>query len=97
MIRSTITEDVTAQVDGIAVAFTVATGPFIGGTLVVEHNGLRLRAGATEDFVEALTFDGFTLCFTPRIGDSLQVQFEILDIGLGVPLVVASGIDPTSC
>lgn len=94
-VRSTITEDVTTQVDGATAIFTVAGGPFVPGSLVVEHNGIRLRSGALFDFTEAATFDGFTLLFVPRVGDTLQAQFELEDIGFGVPLVVASGIDPT--
>ena len=96
-IRSTITDDTTPQVDGVVAVFTVAGGPFVAGSLMVDHNGIRLRAGATEDYTEAPTVDGFTLCFVPRVGDSLQVQFELEDIGFGVPLVVASGIEPNSC
>lgn len=73
--------------------FTVAGGPFIPGTLVVEHNGIRLRPGALYDFTENGTYNGFTLVFVARVGDSLQVQFEIEDAGAGFPLVVASGRD----
>lgn len=91
MAQSTITEDVTAQVDGATTAFMIAGGPYIPGSLVVEHNGMRLRKGASFDFEENGTFDGFTLCFTAVVGDSLQVQFEIVDSGAGFPLVCASG------
>lgn len=89
--KSTITEDLTDSVDGIAVVFPVSGGPFIPGSLVVEHNGIRLRSGF--DFTESLAYDAFTMCFVARVGDSLQVQFEIDDIGAGFPLIVASGVD----
>lgn len=88
--KSTITEDLTPQVDGIVSLFTVTGGPWIAGTLEVEHNGLRLREGASFDFVET-TLTTFTLVFVPRVGDSVQAQFEIEDLGVGFPLVVASG------
>ncbi len=86
--KATITEDLTSQVDGIVSLFTVAGGPWLAGTLVVEHNGLRLREGASFDFVET-SLTTFTLCFVPRVGDSVQAQFEIDDLTVG--LVVASG------
>ncbi len=91
--KSTIIEDITPQVDNVATVFTLAKGPYIATTLQVDHNGTRLREGAAPDgdFEENGTFDGFTLCFAPRVGDSLQVQFEIDDTGAGFPLVVASG------
>ena len=88
--KSTITEDLTALVDGIASTFTATKGPWIAGTLIVEHNGQRLREGASLDFTED-NATMFTLCFVPRVGDSLQIQFEIEDSGVGFPLVVASG------
>lgn len=88
--RATITEDLTAQVDGVVTSFSVAGGPFIAGTLNVEVDGQRLRAGAAFDFEEtsATTFD---TCFVVRAGQTLLVQFEIEDLGAGFPLVVASG------
>lgn len=91
--KTTVTEDLTNAVDGVVTAFTIAGGPFIPGSLVVEHNGIRLRSGAAYDFIESPTYDGFTLCFVARVGDSLQVQYEFEDIGAGFPLIVASGID----
>lgn len=89
--KSTITEDLTGAVDGVATVFAVSGGPFIPGSLVVEHNGLRLRPDF--DYVESATYDGFTLCFAARVDDALLVQFEIEDIGVGFPLIVASGLD----
>jgi len=89
--KSTITEDLTDSVDGVVTAFAISGGPFIPGTLIVEHNGLRLRPDF--DYVEEPTYDGFVLCFVARVGDALLAQFEIEDIGVGFPLIVASGLD----
>lgn len=91
--KSTIGEDLTPQVDGATALFTIAGGPFIAGTLNVYHNGSRLRSGY--DFNETGSLDGFVLEFTPRVGDSVLVQYEIEDFGAGFPLVIAYGQDPT--
>lgn len=91
--KSTQTEDLTDQVDGVVDTFSIANGPYLAGTLVVHHNGDRLRSGVGFDFEENGTQDGFTLCFAPRNGDTVQAQYEIEEIGTGFPFVVASGID----
>lgn len=83
----TRTEDLTPDVDGTAVAFEV-TDPFDPGSLVVIHNGLRLRMGEAPggDFLETEGSDGFIMAVAPLVGDTLQVQYEV-----EVPTVVASG------
>jgi hypothetical protein len=90
--KSTITEDITDQVDGLTDTFTVSTGPFILGTLEVEHNGVRGRSvdDGGDDF-EELSSSSFQTYEVPKVGDTLKVQFEIEDSGAGFPLVVASG------
>lgn len=92
MPTSTRILDITSQVDGATTAFTVTPG-FIAGTLIVVHNGDRLRSefvapGSDFDFEENGTLDGFTMEFTPRADDSLQVQFEVENFD-----VIASGSD----
>lgn len=92
--KSTITEDLTNQIDGITDEFTVSMGPFILGSLEVEHNGVRGRSvdDGGDDF-EELTSTTFQTYEAPKVGDTLKVQFEIEDSGAGFPLVVASGRD----
>ena len=91
---TTITRDITAQVDGITTVFD-ATAVYIDTTLVVERNGVRLRPG--DDFNETVSPD-FEMTEPPKVGDTLQVQFEVLDQGGGpgsVPIVIAHAVDPT--
>lgn len=90
--KATITKDLTAQVDGLATSFTVAPDAFIPGTLNVELNGQRLRAGAPHDFVET-GLSTFTTTLTPRVGEHLLVQYEIEDTGAGFPLVEAYSVE----
>jgi len=92
--RATITEDITSQIDGLTNTFTVSSGPFISGTLEVEHNGVRGRSivDGGDDF-EELSATQFQTYEPPKVGDTLKVQFEIEDSGAGFPLVVASGRD----
>jgi hypothetical protein len=89
--KTTKTEDLTTQIDGLISTFSISSGPFVSGSLNVHHNGIRLRPN--EEFSENVTFDGFTICFVPRLNDALLVQFEIEDAGAGFPLVIASGRD----
>jgi hypothetical protein len=91
----TVTEDITAQIDGVVVNFTTSTA-YNAGTLIVYHNGQQLRPGFdyTEDGGPA--FNTFTMCYVPETGDTLQTQLET-DSGTAFPLVIASGIDPTNC
>lgn len=91
--RRTETRDLSGQVDGATQSFT--TDPYLPGTLVVELNGQRLRAGAAEDFEET-GLQTFDTALPPAVGDTLQVQFEVEDSGAFFPLVVASGSDPTA-
>jgi len=91
---ATRTKDVTAQVNGVAVLFTVPE-TYDPLSLEVFFNGVRLRKGV--EFVETPP-NKFTWLATaklpaPAVGDTVQVQYEVgtaSDV-----LVVASGIDPT--
>lgn len=96
---ATRTRDLTSQVDGARVDF-VTPEPYLPGTLEVYHNGRRLRR--IEEFTE-LGGGVFRWVTAPKVaapetGDSLLVQYEIEVPGETVlfPLVIASGIDPTS-
>lgn len=91
--KATITEDLTAQVNGMTQVFAT-TQAFLTGTLCVHLNGQRLRRGASHDFLETGLQD-FTLSFVPDLGDVIAVQYEVEDTGAGYPLVVAYGFDPT--
>ena len=90
--KATKTEDLTAQVDGVVQSFVTAIA-FLPGTLNVELNGQRLRAGLAHDFVETglTTFD---TALVPEVGEHLTVQYEFEDTGAAFPLVVASGTNP---
>lgn len=92
--KSTITEDLTPDIDGLTDTFTVAGGPFIAGSLEVEYNGVRGRSisDGGEDFEELSTIS-FRVDPVPLVGDTIKVQYEIEDLGAGFPLVVASGRD----
>ena len=85
----TTTEDLTSQVDGVATSFTTPLA-FLPGSLIVYLNGKR-RVNPGE-FVETsvTTFDWITGPGQPppRVGDTLQVQFELA-------VVVAFAVDPT--
>lgn len=96
---ATRTRDLTSQVDGSRVDF-VTPEPYLPGTLEVYHNGRRLRR--IEEFTE-LGGGIFRWVTAPKVpapavGDSLTVQYEIVESGETVlfPLVIASGIDPTT-
>jgi hypothetical protein len=93
--KSTITEDLTAQVDSVTDTFTVAGGPFIAGSLVVNMNGQDLQPGTIaggEDTEELPGLTSFQICLVPQLGlDKIFVQYEIEDLGAGFPLVIASG------
>ena len=91
--KATITEDLTAQVNGFTATYVVSR-PFIVGTLCVELNGQRLRAGSGHDFVETST-STFELNLVPEIGEHLLVQFEVDDSGAQFPVVIAYPFDPT--
>jgi hypothetical protein len=89
---TTRTEDLTAQVNGLASLFIVGD-TMVPGTLCVFLNGQRLRAGAGNDFVETgpTTFATATV---PDLGDTLGVQYETESTETGYPLVVAYPSDP---
>lgn len=94
---ATRTVDITSQVDGAATSF-VLPDTIIVTSLVAHWNGTRLRPGV--EFVETgpSTFDWIVgpKFPAPKVGDTLQVQYEVLVAGETVlfPLVVASGIPP---
>ena len=72
MTQATRTQDLTAQVDGVAVQFTTPE-TFIAGSLVVYVDGARLRPGQwTEDSTTQ-----FTLTGAPVVGEGVLVQYEI--------------------
>lgn len=94
---ATKTLDITGQVTGVATSF-VLPDTIIATSLVVHWNGTRLRP--TVEFAETgpSTFDWIVgpKFPAPKVGDTLQVQYEVLAAGETVlfPLVVASGIPP---
>jgi hypothetical protein len=85
---STITADLTDQIDGVSVIFT--TPLYITGTLEVHLNGARLREGdlSSEDFLEIVGIPGFEMSEAPLAEDTLSIQFETDASG-----VVLSGRD----
>ena len=91
---ATFTADISSQIDGILAVFACPT-PYDAGTLVVHHNGARLRPSI--EYVEAppasFMFIGPAKSPVPEPGDTLLVQYEVSGSEAG--LVVASGIDPT--
>jgi hypothetical protein len=94
----TITEDVTGQIDGLATSFVVSGGPFLAGSLLVHHNGVRLLGGTLvggDDYEEDPGLAGFEMLEAPQSADTLQVQFEVNDPDAAWLLVQASGVDPT--
>jgi hypothetical protein len=95
--KRTVTEDLGSQVDGIAATFTV-TGPMVVDSLLVHLNGVRLLGGSLvggDDFEEQ-DETTFQMAAAPRVGDTLQVQYEADDSEAAYLLVRASGIDPTA-
>ncbi len=79
----TITENLSAQVDGANTSFTT-TNAFISGTLVVSLNGVR----QTTSFFTETSVTTFDTTQVPESDDKLQVQYETSFI------VIASGIGP---
>ncbi len=88
--NSTVTEDLTAQVDGTTVVFTTPF-VFVPRSLEVYRNGVR----QTSDFFVELSQTSFETCEPLDVDEQLAVQAETPTIGVGV--VVASGIDPARC
>lgn len=61
-------------IDGANLTYLTAV-PFIAGTLQVFLNGDLQEAGATNDYVEAGTLDGFTMAIPPRTLDKVLVSY----------------------
>ena len=89
---TTRTEDLTAQVNGLASTF-VTSVMFVPGSLIVVLNGQRLRPGFGNDYVETST-STFALMLTPELGEVLLVQYETDVAETGFPLVIAYPSDP---
>lgn len=67
-------EDLTASIDGVNTAFTVAGTPE-AGSLKLYFNGQRLREGATNDFT--ISGSTITTLFVPESGDQLFADYRI--------------------
>jgi hypothetical protein len=89
---ATRTHDISAQVNGVATAFSTPE-PFLAGTLVVYLNGVRQRRDV---FFSETGTQTFSTTEPPRVGDALSVQYEVVGAGdvIVFPTVNPSGIDP---
>jgi hypothetical protein len=89
---ATRTEDLTAQITGVATVF-VTQRAFLPGTLEVYLNGVRQRRG-TFFFENGVTAFGTTEA--PAAGDTLTIQYETAESGSteAFPLVIPSGTAP---
>lgn len=85
----TKTKNLTSQVDGARTYFECPEA-FVATTLEVYLNGVRQERG--QFFVEVLPV-GFNTDFAPRVGDELQVQYEVTGPA-DFYLIEATGIDP---
>lgn len=88
----TRTDDISQQVDGVRTEFQVPV-ELVPGTLEVHVNGVRQEPGVHFEEMGTVSFRMFE---APRIGDTLQLQYEVVGPGdtYVFPMVVASGIDP---
>lgn len=68
----TLTEDLTSQVDGVKTVFDISV-PFLAGTMIVHHIGVRIRPGIEYEEVPPNQVRMLTGTFA---GESLMVQFE---------------------
>lgn len=66
-------EDLSNQVDGANLAFTLAS-TFVTGTVKVYLNGLRQQKGAGKDYNETGSNE-ITFSIAPEIGDILLVDY----------------------
>lgn len=67
-----ITDNLTAQIDGLADTFTT-TGSFLPDSLKVYYNGVRQITGVT---VTVVGSNQFRLSFVPGAGDYLLVDYN---------------------
>lgn len=88
----TRTDDISQQVDGARTEFQVPA-ELVAATLEIHVNGVRQEPGVHFEEVGTVAFRMFE---APRIGDTLQLQYEVVGPGdtYVFPTVVASGIDP---
>jgi hypothetical protein len=68
-----IEEDLTPQIDGIIVEFTVANN-YVSGTMMLYLNGLRQAKGAGKDYIEVAP-NKVQFFIAPDIDDELLVDY----------------------
>lgn len=88
---ATITRNLTPSVNGVATSFTTPHN-FVPASLVVSLNGIQ----QTDDEYAETSTSTFSMTNAPRIGDTLWVQYEIVEAGetVLVPIVVGQSYWP---
>ena len=68
-----VEDDLSSQIDGILTTFTIANN-YVGGTIKIYLNGLRLQSGVGKDF-EKLAPNQIVMSFAPEVGDILIADY----------------------
>jgi hypothetical protein len=72
-IRQVIDEELTGPINGTNVQFTTSSN-FINGTITVYLNGLKLKSGSTNDFIE-IAANTIQLNYAPLPGDVVVADY----------------------